>query len=152
MERYKISYVWKSLNGYCPDMGFEWNEDTNNSRSERNLLKYPKILGSICSAKTLQRKSLNYEGVRLFNSLPEDVRTFKGSKENFKVLLDAFLEIVPDQPETETEKPCVTNEDGYTSNSLVDWVRCKPNLKKTRLNVTRYWDDRGILRIIHNDK
>ena len=52
MERYRIIYVWKSLNGIVPNLGFEWNSEISNLRNGR-VLKYPSINGVNASSKTL---------------------------------------------------------------------------------------------------
>ena len=149
MERFKLIYVWKCLKGLCPNIGFEWMEEDNKSRRGR-VLKYPKIHGTVDSLKTLQRASIKYEGVRLFNSLPDEVRLFSGSMENMKVLIDAFLKCVPDHPEVDDLKPVATDESGSVSNSLVDWIRTRPSILKSKLDVIKFRDDRGELIIRHN--
>ena len=117
MERYKIFYVWKSLNGIVPPIGFKWK-----SRDPTKLI-YPKTHGSVGRVRTLQKFSLSWEGVRLFNCLPLKLRTFKGTKEGFKSLLDLFLTNIPDQPESPTDKPGGRNLLGDPSNSIPDWLR-----------------------------
>ena len=48
MERYKIFYIWKSLNGHVPSIGLKWqNRDCSK-------LTYPKTFGSKGRARTLQ--------------------------------------------------------------------------------------------------
>ena len=66
---------------------------------------------------------MNWEGVRLFNSLPQTLKTFRGSKEAFKVNLDRYLGLIPDQPETEDMKPGGRDIFGNASNSIADWPR-----------------------------
>ena len=58
------------------------------------------MIGYRESCKTMQRRNIKWEGVRIFNSLPAHVKTFQGTKEQFKILLDKFLETIPDQPQT----------------------------------------------------
>ena len=117
MERYKIFYLWKSLNGFVPSLGVKWKTRDNTK------LVYPKTFGSKGRARTLQKFSLKWEGVRLFNSLPKNIRTFKGSKEAFKNILDTFLSNIPDQPETTQDKPGGRTLLGDSSNSIPDWIR-----------------------------
>ena len=62
MERYKIFYIWKSLNGQVPSLGLSWDG------RDGNRLTYPKVIGKPGHARTLQRFSIKWEGVRLFNS------------------------------------------------------------------------------------
>ena len=75
MERYKILYDWKSLNGLVPSLRLSWDG------REGNKLTYPKVLGKPGYARTLQRFSLKWEGVRLYNSLPLTLRKWTTSKQ-----------------------------------------------------------------------
>ena len=77
MERYKCIYIWKSLNGHTPSMGLEWSPIKNNRSGP--VLKIPKLQGKLDSVKTMQRASLKFEGVWIFNSLPADLKTGKGT-------------------------------------------------------------------------
>ena len=96
MEQYKSIYIWKSLNGLVPSFGLVW-ADTDGRSGTRHI--YPKIIGPEGHFKTLQRDSIHWEGVRIYNSLHDSVKNFKGTKEGFKNLLDSYLEQIPDQPE-----------------------------------------------------
>ena len=62
------------------------------------------------------------EGVRIFNSLPEDLKTWSGKPEEFKEKLDKFLECIPDQPQTESLIPGGKDLYGAPSNSIPDWI------------------------------
>ena len=46
------------------------------------------MTGSTLGLKTMRRKSIQYEGVKLVNVLPTGIRNFVGKLENFKSLLD----------------------------------------------------------------
>ena len=116
-ERYKIFYIWKSLNGLVPSIGFKFQQ------RDKSKLIYPKVIGGQGRSRTLQRYSLKWEGVRLYNSLPEALRKWTGSKEVFKNKLDIFLQLIPDQPEVDERKPGGRTLDGVPSNSIPDWVR-----------------------------
>ena len=56
------------------------------------------------------------------NVLPSELRNFEGDLSTFKALLDSYLSLIPDQPETETLKPEVCDCDGKFSNSVYDWI------------------------------
>ena len=116
-ERYKIFYIWKSLNGLVPSLGLTWDG------RQGNKLTYPKVYGKPGHARTLQRFSLKWEGVRIYNSLPLVIRKWTGSKQSFKNLLDKFLEAIPDQPEVGHEKPGGRTLVGEPSNSIPDWIK-----------------------------
>ena len=89
MERYKIIYVWKSLNGHVPSLDFQWKV------RDGSILNYPKVHGPEGRIRTLQRFSLRWEGVRLFNCIPQNLRMWKGLVNTFKNSLDKFLEKKP---------------------------------------------------------
>ena len=118
MERYKIFYIWKSINGHVPDIGLKWKEKGNYK------LIYPRTYGSKGIIRTRQKSALNWEGIKLFNSLPLELRSFKGSKNAFKNTLDRFLEQIPDQPEVDNLKAGARNLNRDSSNSIADWIRC----------------------------
>ena len=120
MERYKALYIWKSLNGLVPSLGLEWTETDGRSG---HRLRYPKVIGPEGHFRTLQRNSINWEGVRIFNSLPEDFKTFKGTKEAAKNILDKFLQLIPDQPEHPGMLPGGRTMYGTPSNSIPDWTK-----------------------------
>ena len=136
VERYRILYCWKSLNGLAPSLGLQWS-DHSGGRSGRTL-RIPKIQGVSESLKNLRRKTIQAEGVRLMNVLPGEIRNFSGDLGDFKSLLDSYLGLVPDQPETEWEKPGVCSSDGKFSNSVYDWivVRGDPKEWKPPTNLT----------------
>ena len=117
MERYKIFYIWKSLNGMVPSLGLTWDG------RDGNRITYPKVIGKPGHARTLQRFSIKWEGVRLFNSIPIYLRKWTGTKETFKNMLDKFLENIPDQPEVDGYKPGGKTLTGEVSNSIADWTR-----------------------------
>ena len=97
----------------------KWNENTS-GRNGRTL-NIPKVKGVSQMSKTLRRNSIQYYGVKLMNILPTEIRNFKGKPDIFKNLLDSFLKCVPDQPETDSLIPSVTDFYGSPSNSVYDW-------------------------------
>ena len=135
MERYKIFYIWKSLNGHVPNIGLKWQT------RDCSKLTYPKTFGSKGRARTLQKNALNWEGVKLFNSLPKYIRTWKGTPLSFKDTLDKFLQLIPDQPDVTGDKPGGRTVTGDCSNSVTDWLRvlklndddCKDDEDKTTI-------------------
>ena len=120
-ERYKVLYIWKSLNGLVPSLGLSWNQSSLPRFGPK--LTVDKILGPNEHIKNLKRDSLRNFGVRIFNNLPIPLRTFKGTLSSFKNNLDKYLEICPDQPMTETLTPEARDVYGNASNSLIDWMR-----------------------------
>ena len=122
MERYKIIYIWNSFNGIVPSLVITSNDENSNLRIRR-VLKIPRINGINGSSKTLQRRSLTFVGVCLFNSFWESLRVFKGKQTEFKKILDSFLTNIPDCLETESLKPKSRNSSGQPSNSFPDWLK-----------------------------
>ena len=120
IERYRVTYIWKSLNGFVPSLGLSW---INSGTKSGWHIKYPKVIGPEGKLRSLHRNSMSWEGIRLFNSLPESLRYFSGSKDAFKNLLDKYLEQIPDQPETESLTPGGKDMYGVPSNSIADWPR-----------------------------
>ena len=117
MERYRIMYLWKSVNGIVPSLGVE------RMMKDPSKLTYPRVHGRGGFVRTLQRFSITWDGVRLYNSLPRRLREWKGSKETFKTILDKFLDGIPNQPELPDRKPGGRTLDNKPSNSIPDWVR-----------------------------
>ena len=77
VERYMIIYIWKSVNDYVPSIGLQWNQKTQ-GRTGQTLLVEP-IKGKITSIKTLKANSLKQHSAVMFNSLPNELKIFKGT-------------------------------------------------------------------------
>ena len=94
IERYKIIYVWKSLENIVPDT----NITLANDESSR--------IGRMCRVPAMKPKermkreeSFQTSGPKLFNCLPKSIRNLRGiGVEEFKENLDLFLMTVPDEP------------------------------------------------------
>ena len=109
-ERYIILYVWKSLEGLVPNVGFQANQHPRRGR----LCQVRRAEGTSQRIQTLIHNSYTFSGTRLFNSTPRELRELKKiDPDSFKRQLDRWLSRVPDLPPT----PGYTNS---TSNSLVD--------------------------------
>lgn len=67
LKRYKIFYMWKSLNRLTPSLGLEW---TGTNFKGGQVLKILPLEGNIDRLTTYQLKSIKYEGVKLFNVIP----------------------------------------------------------------------------------
>ena len=68
VERYRIVYTWKSLNGYAPSLGLRWSSNVS-GRSER-ILESLKVNRLTEGQKSLRRRTIQYEGAKLVNILP----------------------------------------------------------------------------------
>ena len=74
MERYAAMYVWKTINGKAPSLNLQWT-DNSGSRSGLNLAQ-PRLKGPEGRVRGCMRNSVRYGGVKIFNSLPEELKTF----------------------------------------------------------------------------
>ena len=119
-ERYKLLYIWKSLNGYVPDLNLKWKNEPSNRSGP--VLEAKLVKGSNDTIKNLCRDSLLNFGVMMYNQLPVSIRTFKGKLSEFKSLLDRCLCLSPVQPATESLTPSCKSLMGKPSNSLIDWM------------------------------
>ena len=120
VERYRIIYSWKSLNGLAPSLGLTWN---NREVSGRNgqILEVTKVSGASSGLKTLRRNTIQHEGAKLLNAIPCELRNFVGEILHFKSLLDNFLTSVNDEPETDTLRANILDCDGNSTNSIYYW-------------------------------
>ena len=124
LERYRIIYTWKILEGYAPNCLIT----TSYAASERGgrMCSVPKIKSQTRhSVKTLRYQSFQVHGPQLFNTLPKYIRNMtKCGVPEFKEALDNFLTKIPDQPKVGGLIPSTC--DLFTlspSNSLVDQIR-----------------------------
>ena len=126
-ERYKILYLWKSLLGMVPDIGIRI---ATQEESRLGLtVRVPEKSGSRELVQTLKDQFFTTHGPRLFNSLPKSIRVWGSSLEMFKVKLDMFLMVIPDQPVLAGYQSYNPARNGRNSNSIVDWVRNNPALQ-----------------------
>ena len=122
MERYKILYIWKILEGKVPNCGIT---ETSNMRLGR-LCEIPPMKNNCRSKiKTLRENSFQVVGPRLFNCLPQALRNMrKCSIEDFKMKLDEYLSCIPDEPKLPGYTPSASDlYSGQPSNCLVDQIR-----------------------------
>ena len=122
MERYRVIYTWKIIEGLVPNCGINYHMNARNGR----ICDVPNIKTSASQRiQTLKEKSFTVNGPQLFNSLPTNIRNMTNcTVEDFKIKLDMFLSYVPDQPKTESLTPEAINQ--YTmkqSNSIIDQIR-----------------------------
>ena len=127
MERYRVIYIWKILEGYAPNCGVE--VALENPRLGRKC-KIPQIVQNGRKAiQTLREQSFQTDGARLFNCLPKKLREIKKDQDLFKFELDSFLSSIPDQPRVGSLVPEATCRiTARQSNSLLAWTDQK-NIK-----------------------
>ena len=122
MERYRILYTWKALEGFIPDCGLT---SQFSARRGRSVIIKPLVPNSTASSKSIRESSFTVNGPRLFNSLPAELRNVTScSVDSFKRQLDDFLSCLPDEPSCDNLKPGAVNYiTGRQSNSIVDQAR-----------------------------
>ena len=80
--------------------------------------RYPRCLELPQVLKPLEKIPFQYEGARLLNAIPCELRNFTGEISHFKSLLDNYLAGVSDKPETDTLKASILDFNGNSTNSL----------------------------------
>ena len=123
IERYRIIYTWKVLEGKVPDCGLQVEENLWLGR----LCKLPPLKHCSARVQTLRENSFQVQGPKLFNSLPSKLRNLsKCSIDEFKFELDQFLQKIPDEPNIPgiqyTPRACC-QVSGKPSNKLVDQIK-----------------------------
>ena len=73
LERYKIIYTWKILEGLVPNCGVEVTPDSD-TRQGRKCMIRPLSKKASVAMKTLRDGSFQVDGPRLFNCLPKQIR------------------------------------------------------------------------------
>ena len=116
LERYKMIYVWKAMEGLVPNCGLKW---TNIEERRGRVCEVPKLKGSK-EVQKCRKQSFQMSGPKLWNSLPKNVRNLKNCDiEHFKEVLDCFLSKVPDEPRADGLTPGATDIiSGRATNSL----------------------------------
>ncbi|KAK3876172.1 hypothetical protein Pcinc_019021 [Petrolisthes cinctipes] len=98
-DRYCAIYLWKVLEKLVPDPTDNKLQGRINNRTGRKCERWSVPTGASVRVKSLLTASLGYNGPRMFNSLPQDIRNKTGcSVHNFKKELDKFLKTLPDEP------------------------------------------------------
>ena len=120
MERYRIIYTWKILEGLVPNCGLE---EIQTGRRGREL-KVPALKGKQ-AIRSIREQSFQVKGPQLFNSLPKNIKNItKVSVEDFKAHLDKYLENIPDEPSVDGLTPAACNPfSAAASNSILDQSR-----------------------------
>ena len=122
LERYRIIYTWKVLEGLVPNCGISMKQE--GGRSGRKCEIPPINKKEKKSVQSLREQTFQVNGPQLFNSIPANVRNMtKCSIDEFKTKLDKFLESIPDEPNMRGLTPGACTMEARASNSLVDQIR-----------------------------
>ena len=116
IERYRCIYTWKIVNGLAPNCNITWNISPDKG-TQCNTIKVNKYY------KNTRSQTFQYVGPRLYNSLPRYIRDFKGSKDEFKILLNEFLRKIPDNPLVADLIPEPCNPfNANPTNEIIHWI------------------------------
>ena len=93
IERYRIIYVWKTIEAMVPGNGVCLAPEDNRKG------RFCKIPSLKPAERTKRDISFQVAGPKLFNCLPKNLRnTTNCTLEDFKEQLDEYLTCVPDEP------------------------------------------------------
>ena len=111
-DRYRIIYLWKTMEGLVPSLGLE---STWNPRRGRTIKPVEVLRKAPTWVKQAKSHAFKHESVRMWNLLPIGVRnTTQVSTDTFKYRLDKYLTSIKDQPRI----PSMTSQCITTSNCL----------------------------------
>ena len=123
LERYKMIYTWKILEGQVPNCGLKENTTRNEQRGRMVVVPKVKTKASK-SVQTLRETSFQVSGPALYNKLPRKLRDMtKCTVDEFKEKLDEFLATIPDEPRCPGLTPTVMTPSGVPTNSLLYSIR-----------------------------
>ena len=116
-ERYRMIYIFKSLNGFTDNCGI-FSHYTENSGRLLHCINAGKY------AVSLRENSFHYIGPRLYNSLPRYLRDdYLSTPAQWKTKLDELLSLIPDQPSTTEGVTGVCDPNtALPSNSILHWL------------------------------
>ena len=95
-ERYMMIFIWKLGEGLVKgyNLSFTYCERKGRMATPKQIIR-----SAPAAIRRAREASLAVKGCRLFNLLPNHIRSMKGiSVDQFKGALDTFLSTVPDQP------------------------------------------------------
>ena len=107
------------LIGKDPDLGIK---RSNDSIYGPTLALNRSNLGSD-HIKVLRDRSIQVEGVRLYNAVPRKIREYNCSYLGFKNCIDRWIGELPDMPREVENKPFWRNTEGKPSVSVKDWSK-----------------------------
>ena len=122
MERYRILYVWKILEGLAPNCGVQLATEIEWLGRKCQIPGLKKK--GRAAIQTLREYSFQINGPRLFKCLPKKLRNMKIYQDEFKEELDRYLSTIPDEPRIASLVPtAVCRVTAKQSNSLLAWIR-----------------------------
>ena len=135
-ERYRILYTWKILENHVPNPAVDECDGLRKHHSARTgvTVRLPVYNRKIpAQVWKLKEGSLPYQGAKLFNCLPKQLRGMTGcSLQKFKKGLDAFLKKISDEPMLQGYPGSVTLSNSLTKVTTVQPGNCHPPLPSTK--------------------
>ena len=96
-ERYQIIFLWKISQGMVS--GYDLQFTSGLGRKGRTIIPNTVVRAAPSCVRQAREKSLGVRGSRIFNLLPDKLRSMNSSHiDYFKNHLDVFLSSIPDQP------------------------------------------------------
>ena len=96
-ERYQVIFLWKISQGMVS--GYDVEFTSGLGRRARTIIPRTVVRAAPTVVKNARERSLGVRGARLFNLLPDQLRSLNTDHiEVFKNHLDVFLSSIPDQP------------------------------------------------------
>ena len=124
LERYRIIYTWKVIEGLVPNCGVYIKEGSDVDRLGRKCSIPNMKTSAKLSVQSLREQSFQINGAQLFNCLPIYVRNMRNcSILDFKMKLDKYLETIPDEPQTNSMIPSACDNMARPSNSVLHQSR-----------------------------
>ena len=121
IERYKIMYTWKVIEGRVPDCGIKVSQWMG--KNGRKCEIPPLVKGAKEKMKTMRDSTFQVSGPKLFNAMSKNIRDLtKCGIVDFKEKLDMFLTRIPDEPAVSGLIPGACKPDSKPSNSLIHQV------------------------------
>ena len=97
-ERYQLIFLWKISQGMVSGYDLQFTSELG-SRRGRTIIPKPVVRAAPSIVRNAREGSLGVRGARLFNLLPENIRSLNTDHVDlFKNHLDVFLSSIPDQP------------------------------------------------------
>ena len=98
--------------GLLPNIGISIKHDS----THRNGLSLHTMDAKVSN---LRKNTIQYIAPRLYNHLPKYIRNHDGSMDSFKLQLDEFLALIPDEPRLKKGSKMYSNT---LENQLINWT------------------------------
>ena len=98
-DSFRVIYVWRVINGLSPNLDDDRYKIKTTYSNRRGLeCQIPALSRVSRGFQALNDESFAVAGLRLFNCIDKDIRSYSGTLNCFKSKLDRFLRSIPDKP------------------------------------------------------